>query len=183
MYTFFENEMAGIPADTLNSIALGVIVFVALLLLYMLYRLIRRPRLASGRRSKQARLAVTDAALIDERRKLVLVRRDDIEHLVLIGGASDLVIESNIKRNLSARPLPTPASAPQPKEPSAPVPVTPVRIPPAAADPASVQTPIPIPAATPKPITARLPEPRTIAIPRWQLLAAAWLQQRQEPQH
>ena len=41
----------------------------------------------AGRRGRQARLAIVDAANVDGRRKLVLIRRDNLEHLVLIGGA------------------------------------------------------------------------------------------------
>src|SRR2546423_12225368 len=50
----------------------------------------------AGRRGRQARLAVVDAANVDGRRKLVLIRRDNLEHLVLIGGPSDVLIEPNI---------------------------------------------------------------------------------------
>ncbi|MEE9375697.1 MAG: hypothetical protein V3V04_05125 [Rhizobiaceae bacterium] len=152
MYTFFSSDIAGVSAATANMIAMGVLLLIALLVLYMLYRLIRRPRLASGRRSKNARLAITDAALIDERRKLVLVRRDDVEHLVLIGGASDLVIESNIRRNAPARPVPTahsstPAAAPVavPRAPQ-PRPAAPVR----AAAPVQVPATATAPATPPK---------------------------------
>ncbi|MGQ5718560.1 hypothetical protein [Pseudochrobactrum asaccharolyticum] len=45
------------------------------------------------------RLTVTDAAAVDSQRRLVLVRRDDVEHLILIGGPSDIVIEQNIIRH------------------------------------------------------------------------------------
>ena len=45
------------------------------------------------------RLTVTDAAAVDSQRRLVLVRRDDVEHLILIGGPSDIVIEQNITRH------------------------------------------------------------------------------------
>lgn len=51
------------------------------------------------------RLTVTDAAAIDSQRRLVLVRRDDVEHLILIGGPSDIVIEQNITRNKSSQPV------------------------------------------------------------------------------
>jgi hypothetical protein len=37
-----------------------------------------------------------DAAAIDNQRRLVLVRRDDVEHLILIGGPTDVVVEQNI---------------------------------------------------------------------------------------
>ena len=89
-------------------IALSVVV--TLLLVFMIYKFIRRPVYERGRRGKQARLAVTDAAAIDDRRRLVLLRRDDIEHLILIGGPTDIVIESDIRKNAPARPLNTPPS-------------------------------------------------------------------------
>jgi Flagellar biosynthesis protein, FliO len=49
-----------------------------------------------GGRNRTPRLAVLDAAAIDTRRRLVLVRRDDVEHLIMIGGPIDVVIESRI---------------------------------------------------------------------------------------
>src|SRR5882672_3073067 len=49
-------------------------------------------------RGRMPRLAVIDAAAVDGRRRLVLVRRDNIEHLLMIGGPSDIVIEPNIVR-------------------------------------------------------------------------------------
>lgn len=82
----------------------GLITLIALLIVWKLIRIARRPRQASGRRSKAARLAVTDAAAIDPHRRLVLVRRDDVEHLIMIGGPSDLVIEQEIRRHAPARP-------------------------------------------------------------------------------
>src|SRR5512146_425571 len=49
-------------------------------------------------RGRQPRLAVIDAATVDARRRLVLIRRDNIEHLLMIGGPTDVVIEPNIVR-------------------------------------------------------------------------------------
>src|SRR5690348_17004993 len=61
-------------------------------------------RLGGGAaRGRQPRLAVIDAASVDGRRRLVLIRRDKIEHLLMIGGPSDVVIEPNIVRAASAR--------------------------------------------------------------------------------
>src|SRR4051794_6545550 len=37
-------------------------------------------------RGRQPRLAVIDAANVDGRRRLVLIRRDNVEHLLIIGG-------------------------------------------------------------------------------------------------
>jgi hypothetical protein len=45
----------------------------------------------------ERRLDVVDQASVDSRHKLVLIRRDDVEHLVMIGGPVDLVIETGIR--------------------------------------------------------------------------------------
>jgi flagellar protein FliO/FliZ len=42
------------------------------------------------------RLAFIERAHLDGGRKLLLVRRDDVEHLILIGGPIDLVVETGI---------------------------------------------------------------------------------------
>src|SRR5487761_1167066 len=55
-------------------------------------------------RGRQPRLAVIDYATVDARRRLILVRRDNVEHLVMIGGPSDIVVESNIVRTAAAPP-------------------------------------------------------------------------------
>src|SRR5215471_16958214 len=49
-------------------------------------------------RGRMPRLAVIDAAAVDGRRRLVLVRRDNVEHLLMIGGPTDIVVEPNIVR-------------------------------------------------------------------------------------
>jgi hypothetical protein len=54
-------------------------------------------------RSRMPRLAVIDAAAVDGRRRLVLVRRDNIEHLLMIGGPTDIVVEPNIVRAIPGR--------------------------------------------------------------------------------
>jgi hypothetical protein len=53
---------------------------------------------AHTNRGRMPRLAVIDAAAVDGRRRLVLVRRDNIEHLIMIGGPTDIVVESTIVR-------------------------------------------------------------------------------------
>src|ERR1041385_9033175 len=61
---------------------------------------------ANTNRGRMPRLAVIDAAAVDGRRRLVLVRRDNVEHLLMIGGPSDLVVEPNIVRAVSTRAAP-----------------------------------------------------------------------------
>ena len=42
------------------------------------------------------RLAVVEHASVDGRRRLVLIRRDGVEHLIMTGGPVDVVIETGI---------------------------------------------------------------------------------------
>src|SRR3954465_1013962 len=58
---------------------------------------------ANTGRGRMPRLAVIDAAAVDGRRRLVLVRRDNVEHLLMIGGPSDIVVEPNIVRSVPGR--------------------------------------------------------------------------------
>jgi hypothetical protein len=53
-------------------------------------------------RGRQPRLAVIDHASVDGRRRLILVRRDNVEHLLMIGGPTDIVVEPNIVRAVAA---------------------------------------------------------------------------------
>lgn len=48
------------------------------------------------RRAKNNRLSIIESMPLDAKRRVVLLRRDDREHMVLLGGATDLVLESNI---------------------------------------------------------------------------------------
>jgi hypothetical protein len=64
---------------------------------------------ANTQRGRMPRLAVIDAAAVDGRRRLVLVRRDNVEHLLMIGGPSDIVVEPNIVRAMPNRDQMAPA--------------------------------------------------------------------------
>jgi flagellar protein FliO/FliZ len=44
----------------------------------------------------EPRLSVSELASVDSKRKLVLIRRDDVEHLIMTGGPVDVVIETGI---------------------------------------------------------------------------------------
>lgn len=79
------------------AIIFGVLL-VVLLLVVWLVRLVFGNNVSRMAKNRQPRLAVTDAAIVDDKRRLVLVRRDDVEHLILIGGNSDVLVESNISR-------------------------------------------------------------------------------------
>ncbi|MEL6297416.1 MAG: hypothetical protein AAFV26_05125 [Pseudomonadota bacterium] len=42
------------------------------------------------------RVEVVEQTTLDGRRKLVLIRRDNVEHLVMVGGPIDVIVESGI---------------------------------------------------------------------------------------
>lgn len=105
-------------------LAAGGVAIALLLLVAILW--IMRNRAPSpfvrGGRNRQPRLQVLDAAAVDARRRLVLVRRDDVEHLVMIGGPTDIVIESRILPAGAAVQEPVPAA---PAAQPAPIPAAP----------------------------------------------------------
>lgn len=104
-------------------LALAAVLLLILLLAWVYRRLqpaqaINTPQGGKGRK----RLGVLEASDVDARRRLVLVRRDEVEHLIMIGGPNDLLIESRILRQgaqgaaAAGRPnlqqMPRPATAP-----------------------------------------------------------------------
>ena len=83
--------------------------FIALLmiLLVVLMFWLTRVRRFSGKKlgtagDNQLRLAMIDAVAVDTRRRLVLIRRDNIEHLLMIGGPEDIVVERNVRHPAGA---------------------------------------------------------------------------------
>lgn len=64
-----------------------------------------------GALGRKRRLGTVEAAALDGRHRVILIRRDDVEHLVLVGPNTSQVIE----RNIPAAPVPegeAPAPAP-----------------------------------------------------------------------
>lgn len=51
----------------------------------------------------ERRLEVMEQSNLDGRRRLVLIRRDNVEHLIMTGGPVDVVIETGIGEARSAR--------------------------------------------------------------------------------
>ncbi|WP_417811244.1 FliO/MopB family protein [Thalassospira alkalitolerans] len=54
-----------------------------------------------NRRGKQRRLSIVEVVPVDTKRRLILIKRDDTEHLVLLGPSGDCVIERNIGTHFS----------------------------------------------------------------------------------
>ena len=98
MDTLFGEGQSGLKVVLFVIVVLG--------LLALAFWLLRRS--GGGRlgddatRGRQPRLAVIDQATVDSRRRLVLIRRDNVEHLLIIGGPSDVVVEQNIVRAATA---------------------------------------------------------------------------------
>ena len=100
-----------------NIIWLGV-ALVVLLILVAVWRKFS-PRVSGGRRGQ--RLGVSEYYELDKDRRLVLVRRDQVEHLILIGGPQDIVIENGIGAARLATSQGTSTTAPDPSlSPAAP---------------------------------------------------------------
>ncbi|WP_267550763.1 flagellar biosynthetic protein FliO [Rhizobium rhizogenes] len=73
----------------------GIALLVLIGILWVLRNRAPSPFVRGGK-NRQPRLQVLDAAAVDARRRLVLIRRDGVEHLIMIGGPTDIVIESGI---------------------------------------------------------------------------------------
>ncbi len=130
-----------------------------LVVLAILYRFVFAHRLrVPGGRTRQARLGLVDAFSLDGQRQLVLVRRDNVEHLIMIGGPNDVLVEAQINRALAAarennmtgaaqsKPAPPRRTEPLPAAPPAPAPLVPAAVP-APAKPAPSQPQPAAPAA------------------------------------
>lgn len=92
-------EFAYMEVDVYLRFFLGLIF--TLSLIGLLYWLVRRyaPSRILGRDTIGDRLTIKEAKFIDSRNKLLLVQRDNTEHLLLISTQGNLVIERNIKSN------------------------------------------------------------------------------------
>jgi hypothetical protein len=160
------------------QVLLGVIVLLVIVgVVFGLYRLIfaHRLRVPGASRGRAPRLGVVDVFSLDGQRQLVIVRRDNVEHLLMIGGPNDIVVEPQILRSAvngaSSREAVKPQSpseppveaatmaAPRPVAPAASArrapfrPATPVAEPPPLAAAASVELPpvaLETPAAEPR---------------------------------
>ena len=72
----------------LAALAICAVLIIAILIYKLINQRVR------GRRG--SRLGINEYHELDKTRRLVLVRRDGMEHLLLIGGPQDVVIETGI---------------------------------------------------------------------------------------
>jgi len=144
--------------------AIAAFLVAAVLILYIFRLVFGRRIRTNGPRNRPRRLDVVDAFELDRERQLVIVRRDNTEHLLLIGGPNDLLVESGINRGeasipradtretrLEARPA-------APGWPAAPGPAAPEQAAPRPAEPAPQPIKHEFPPQRPQP--PREPPPR-----------------------
>lgn len=188
MYEWIEktfNMGAGFTQAIAVVLALAVVLLLFGLFIFILKRLTGGGTPQS--RNRQPRVAVMDSAAVDARRRLLLIRRDNVEHLILIGGPTDVVVEQHIVRNAplaapgrtAGYPATTATVAPAIKTPTAPgpdIPPTPDDLMPddepvTALASAPVSARAPAPAQDPAPADAASPEPSPVLPRKSELLA------------
>lgn len=78
------------------ALALILVLGLIALLAWLLRRFGMGVKMTKGRR-----LGIVEAQMLGPRHRLMLIRRDDVEHLVIVGPASETVIEGGIRRGES----------------------------------------------------------------------------------
>ena len=92
----------GMPLPAKFFIAFAVVLALIGLTAWLVRRFGANRLGGANARGRQPRLAVIDASPVDGRRRLVLIRRANVEHLLMIGGPTDVVVEQNIVRGAAA---------------------------------------------------------------------------------
>ncbi|MBN9333787.1 flagellar biosynthetic protein FliO [Devosia sp.] len=76
------------------AFALGAVIVLTVLGVWLLKLVFRVS--TNGVRGRNRRLAIVDSLVVDQKRQLLIVRRDNVEHLILTGGPQDVVVEAGI---------------------------------------------------------------------------------------
>lgn len=104
----FLTSLFGGSENTIVTVllALGIVLVLIVLGVWALKLLFN----ATGNvgRGRNRRLNIVDSAAIDPKRQLVLVRRDNVEHLLVVGGSHDLIVESGITPPAEPTPIKRP---------------------------------------------------------------------------
>lgn len=92
----FINDLFGNVDNNLWVLAGGLVITIVaiILVVWLLKFAFNASRNGLGNRVK--RLGVISTAAVDNKRQLVIIRRDNKEHLIMIGGPTDVVIETGI---------------------------------------------------------------------------------------
>jgi len=99
---FMTALFGGAENTVLNSVfALGIVLVLIVLGLWGLKALAST---TSKMGNSHRRLVVVDKAQVDGKRQVVIIRRDDVEHVIMTGGPQDIVIESGVAPPQPAQP-------------------------------------------------------------------------------
>lgn len=167
MLEWMSGYLGADSPDWLKYLILALVALIALLIVLWVVRKLTGGTFISGNRHAQPRLSVQDATPVDSHRRLVLVRRDDVEHLLLIGGVTDIVVEQNIRTGGGQHHAAPAREGLERLRPTAPEPVSPARpVQPVAAPRPAMPAPLPPRPAAP-PIAQRATEHEQVA-PRFE---------------
>jgi flagellar biogenesis protein FliO len=120
----FLSSLLGGSGNTIvtSALALGVVIVLIVLGLWAL-KFVMKTGVAM--RPQGRRVQVVEQVQIDSKRQLLVIRRDNVEHLVMTGGPQDVVIESGIPASerpaLPTRRMPVPPAAEEATKAPAPV--------------------------------------------------------------
>lgn len=92
----FLTSLFGGETNYLTMIIALAIVLALIVLAVWLIKVVGQATQNVGR-GRYKRLAIIDSIPIDQKRQAVIVRRDGVEHLIVIGGANDLVVETGFE--------------------------------------------------------------------------------------
>ncbi|WP_273756724.1 flagellar biosynthetic protein FliO [Bartonella sp. MM73XJBT] len=96
MVIWLSNQIGTTTANIITSFVFCVITCIAIAMLILFLSRLKKKRLSIHRNKRPPRLTLCETIVIDRTRRLVLVRCDNKEHLLLIGGLTDIVVEANI---------------------------------------------------------------------------------------
>lgn len=92
---FLTSLFGGTENALLTAVfALGAVIVLIILGVWLLKLVFRVS--SNGVRGRNKRLGIVDSLVLDQKRQLLMIRRDNIEHLILVGGPQDVVVESGI---------------------------------------------------------------------------------------
>ncbi|WIY54346.1 flagellar biosynthetic protein FliO [Devosia sp. YIM 151766] len=93
--------------------ALGAVIVLIVLAVWLMKVVFKVS--SNGVRGRSRRLGVVETLALDQKRQLMIVRRDNVEHVILTGGPQDLVVETGIA--VEEAPVAQPARRPLPQPP------------------------------------------------------------------
>ena len=114
----FMTSLLGESGGTIvtSVLALGIVLVLIVLGLWVL-KFVTRTGTVVGR-GRNRRLSVIDHMQVDAKRQLLIIRRDNVEHLILTGGPQDLVVEVGIPVERPPMPAHRPAHHEVPPPPT-----------------------------------------------------------------